>query len=128
MNLPVYIRFQGMEPSDALTITVDTYAHELESIDSMIIACWVGIRLEQEHGRHPYSVRIDLKIPGHELVVDRVQHEDAYVAIRDAFQDMKRQLQDVMRREHETQSAMTIPGQLMTLDDTASEVRRGRAQ
>ncbi len=126
MKLPVYVKFHGMGPSEALTGAVKACAHELESVDPEIIACWVSIRLEKEHERQvrPYSVRIDLKIPGHELVVKRVQHEDVYIAMLDAFKDMKIQLQDVVRREHETKYATTIQGQLTDLDDSAN----GRSQ
>jgi ribosome-associated translation inhibitor RaiA len=30
--------------------------------------------------------------------VNRVEHEDVYVALRDAFDDMRRQVEDTMRR------------------------------
>jgi ribosome-associated translation inhibitor RaiA len=43
-------------------------------------------------------VRIDLTLPGQELAVNRVQHEDAYVAVRDAFDDLRRQVQEGLRR------------------------------
>jgi ribosomal subunit interface protein len=100
MKLPVHIQFLGMEPSDALEASAREHAHKLEALAADIIACRVGIDLEHKHthqGR-PYSVRIDLTIPGHELVVNRVQHEDVYVALRDAFDSMKRQLADVVRK------------------------------
>ena len=75
------------------------------------MACRVSIDLEQKHkhqGR-PFNVRIDLTLPGHELMVNRVQHEDVYVALREAFDNMKRQLEDVvrMRRGHVKQHAIS---------------------
>jgi len=100
MKLPVHIQFHGMESSDALEASAREHAHKLESFASDLMACCIGIDLEQKHkhqGR-PYSVRIDLTLPGHELVVNRVQHEDVYVALRDAFDNMKRQLEDVVRK------------------------------
>jgi ribosomal subunit interface protein len=100
MKLPVHIQFLGMEPSDALEASAREHVHKLESFASDIMACRVGIDLEQKHkhqGR-PYSVRIDLTLPGHELVVSRIQHEDVYVALRDAFDSMKRQLADVVHK------------------------------
>jgi len=107
MKLPVHIQFHGIEPSDALEASALEHAHKLESFAPNIMACRVSIDLEQKHKHqgHPFGVRIDLTLPGHELVVNRVQNEDAYVALRDAFDNMKRQLEDAVRksREHKKQ-------------------------
>jgi ribosomal subunit interface protein len=100
MKLPVHIQFHGMEHSDALEKSAREHAHKLESFANDIMTCRVGIDLEQKHkhqGR-PFSVRIDLTLPGVELVVNRVQHEDVNVALREAFDNMKRQLEDVVRK------------------------------
>ena len=100
MKLPVHIQFHDMAPSEALEAKVREYALKLDALAPDIMACRVTIDLLQKHktqGR-PVGVRIDLSLPGHELVVTRVQHEDAYVALRDAFDGMKRQLQDVVRK------------------------------
>lgn len=100
MKLPVHIQFHGMEPSDALEASAREHARKLESFTPDIMACRIVIDLEQKHqhqGR-PYGVHIDLTLPGHELVVNRVQHEDPYVALRDAFDSMKRQLADVVHK------------------------------
>jgi len=100
MKLPVHIQFHGMEPSDALEASALEHAHKLESFAPNIMACRVSIDLEQKHKHqgHPFGVRIDLTLPGHELVVNRVQNEDVNIALRDAFDNMKRQLEDVVRK------------------------------
>lgn len=121
MKLPVHIRFQGMEPSDALEASTREHADKLDTFASDIMTCHVDIDLEQKHkhqGR-PYGVRIDLTLPGHELVVNRVQNEDVYVALRDAFDNMKRQLEDVVRkrRGQEKQHVVPLHGELVRLDD-----------
>lgn len=100
MKLPVHIQFHDMAPSEALEAKAREYARKLDALASDIMSCRVAVDLLQKHktqGR-PVGVRIDLSLPGHELVVTRVQHEDAYVALRDAFDGMKRQLQDVVRK------------------------------
>ena len=100
MKIPVHIQFHGMEPSDAVELSARDHAHKLESFAPDIMACRVAIDLAQKHqhqGR-PFGVRIDLTLPGHELVVNRVQDEDVYVALREAFDNMKRQLEDVVRQ------------------------------
>jgi len=120
MQLPVHIQFRGMEASDALETSARAHAYKLEAFAPDIMTCRVAIELEQKHqhqGR-PYGVRIDLTLPGHELVVNRVQDEDVYVALRDAFDNMKRQLEDVVRkrRGQEKQHAQPLHGELVRLD------------
>lgn len=111
MKLPVHIQFHNMEHSDALESGARAHAHKLELFAADIMSCRICIDLEQKHkhqGR-PFGVRIDLTIPGHELVVNRVQHEDAYVALRDAFDSMKRQLQDVVQRRRGQEKQHAVP-------------------
>ena len=100
MNLPVQILFHGMAQSDALADSARSHAHKLESFATDLIACRVGFELAQKHQQQgrPVGVRIDLTLPGHELVVNRVENEDAHVALRDAFDNMKRQLEEVVRK------------------------------
>ena len=121
MKLPVHIQFHGMEPSEALATQAREHAHKLESFAADIMTCRIAIDLEQKHkhqGR-PHSVRIDLTLPGHELVVNRVQNEDPYVALRDAFDNMRRQLEDVVRkrRGQEKQHPVPLHGEVVRMDD-----------
>ena len=97
------IRFIGVEPSDALASAAREKAAKLELFCPEIMACHVVIELAHKH-RHqgrPFAVRLNLTLPGRELAVSRVENEDAYVALRDAFDDMKRQVEDTMRRMRE---------------------------
>ena len=124
MKLAAHIQFHGMEPSEALEARAREHVQKLEAFASDLMTCRVGIDLEQKHkhqGR-PYSVRIDLTLPGHELVVNRVQNEDVYVALRDAFDSMKRQLEDVVRkrRGQEKQHPVPLHGEIVRLDDSGS--------
>lgn len=43
-------------------------------------------------------MRVGVTVPDQEIVVDRVHDEDVYVALRDAFDDVKRQLEESIRR------------------------------
>jgi ribosomal subunit interface protein len=94
------IRFVGMEPSDAVAAAAREKTAKLELFCPEIMACHVAIEQPHRH-RHQgrtFTVRIDLTLPGRELAVNRVEHEDVYVALRDAFDDMRRQVEDTMRR------------------------------
>lgn len=121
MKLPVQVWFHGMEPSGALETNARDHAAKLESFVPDIMACRVSIDLEQKHKQQgrPYGVRIDLTLPGHELVVNRVQNEDVYVALRDAFDNMRRQLEEVVRRRRgeEKQHALPLRGEVIRFDD-----------
>ena len=52
----------------------------------------------QTSGR-AFNVRLDITVPGKELVVNREADEDVYVALRDAFNAARRQLEDYGRRQ-----------------------------
>lgn len=103
MKIPFHIQFLGMDASAALEASARAHAHKLELFTPDIVACRVVIDLEQKHQQQgrPIGVRIDLTMTGHELVVNRVQHEDAHVALRDAFDNLRRQLEEVVRRRQE---------------------------
>jgi len=120
MQVPVHIQFLGMAPSDALEASAREHAHKLETFAPDIMSCRVTIELSQKHqhqGR-PYSVHIDLTLPGHELVANRDQDGDVYVALRDAFDNMKRQIEEVVRqrRGDEKQHAVPLHGEVVRLD------------
>jgi ribosomal subunit interface protein len=94
-----------MDHSAALEAEVRDRVAKLEEFHDRITACRVVV--ESPHQRHQqgnlYQVRIYLSVPQHDLVIDRSNlawksHEDVHVAIRDAFQAARRQLQDVARK------------------------------
>lgn len=94
-----------MPSSKAIESDIGERAAKLEQFYEKITSCRVLI--EAPHRRHRkgklYHVRVDIAVPGHELVVKREPpehgaHEDVYVAIRDAFDAARRELQDYARR------------------------------
>lgn len=94
------IRFVGMEASEALEAAALEKIAKLEQISPHIVACHVVIELPHRHraqGRL-FSVRLDLTLPGRELAVTRIENPDVYVALRDAFDSMRRQLEEAMQR------------------------------
>lgn len=100
MRLPAQITFHGMNRSDAIEADARERARHLEHFCDDITSCRVGLDVlpHPHHQGRLYGVRIDLTLPGHELVVDRVEADDLQVALRDAFDNMKRQLEDAVRR------------------------------
>jgi ribosomal subunit interface protein len=106
MQHPVRITFKEMEPSDAIQTWVEEHATNLEKFYDPIIHCHVVIEAPHRHSHHGrlYDVRVDITVPGDEIVVSHQgpkdhAHEDIYVALRDAFHAARRQLQDVARKQ-----------------------------
>ena len=105
MQLPVQVTFRGMSPSPAIESRVRERAEKLERFHDHITSCRIAIEAPHQHHHKGqiYSVRIDLTVPGAELVVNHGAedhaHEDVYVAIRDAFDAAARRLEDNARRQ-----------------------------
>jgi ribosomal subunit interface protein len=100
------IAFQDIPPSEAVETRIREKVAKLEQFHDRITSCRVVVAKPHRHGHKGtlYAVRIDLTIPGGaEIVVNRDPgldhgHEDVYVAIRDAFDTARRQLQDHLGR------------------------------
>jgi ribosome-associated translation inhibitor RaiA/cold shock CspA family protein len=104
MRLPLQVTFRHMEPSAALEARIRQRAEELDQFFERVTSCHVVV--ECQHPRHQqgklFEVRIDLSVPGGEIVVGRDSganhaHEDAHVAVRDAFDAARRRLEDHAR-------------------------------
>ena|SRR5438128_8214539 len=111
MRLPLQITFEGFPHSDAVEAAVRKKAEKLERFCRDIMACRVSVALPEKHKHQGklYSVRIDLTIPGHELVSSRKQHEDVYVAVRDAFDGTGRMLEETVRKRRREVKAHPVP-------------------
>jgi ribosomal subunit interface protein len=119
-KLPLQIVFHGMERSEALEDAVRRKCGHLERFAPDIMSCRVAVELKQRHRQQgrPFGVTITLTVPGGTLVADRTEDEDVYVALRDAFDDMKRRLEDVVRqrRGDTKQHARELHGEVARLD------------
>jgi ribosomal subunit interface protein len=101
MQVPLQISLHGIGHSDALYNTIRERAEKLERYYDHIVSCRVVLELAARHKRQgkQFSVRVDLKVPGGELAVTREHDEDVHVAIRDAFDAARRQLEDFAREQ-----------------------------
>lgn len=139
-NIPLQVTFRDMPPSEAIEAAIREKVDKLHAFYDGIMSCRIVV--EAPHRRHHkgklYHVRIDLTLPGKEIVVkhepkrlkvttSRVQgtsdvvlgemhepskyaaHEDVYLAVRDAFDAARRKLQDYARRERGAIKLHTAP-------------------
>ena len=117
MRIPMEITFRHMEPSPALEERIRAKAEKLDHFYQHVMACHVVVEAPHEH-RHQgnlFHVRIDLTVPGGELLVSRGHHhqshahEDVYVALRDAFDTARRQLEEYSRQQRGDIKAHSLP-------------------
>src|SRR5262247_387817 len=97
MTIPLQITVLNVERSAALEERVVKMAEKLEKFHSRIVSCRVGIeelRRHRSRGRL-YHVRVDLRVPGKEIVSNHRHDKDPYLALRDAFLSLRRQLEDL---------------------------------
>jgi ribosomal subunit interface protein len=96
MQIPLQITMREMDRSDALEAAIQQHAAKLEQFHSRITRCRVTVEQMRKHhqqGRH-FAVKIELRVPGKEIVATRDHDEDVYVALRDAFDSAKKQLEE----------------------------------
>ena len=98
--LAVQITFKDIANSQSLEAHIKEKAQKLTQFYQRIQSCRVVVEVPQKHKHQGklFSVNIDLTVPGKELVVSHKQNQDVYVAIRDAFHAIERQLEKYARR------------------------------
>jgi ribosomal subunit interface protein len=116
MQLPPEITFRGFPPSEAMEGKIRERIARLERLHAHIMSCRVIVDCEHRHQKkgNLFQVRIDLTVPGNELVVDRDptqdhSHEDPYVALRDAFDAMERRLESFTHRRRGEVKSHALP-------------------
>jgi cold shock CspA family protein len=133
--IPTKITFRGLPHSDALESDIWEHVAWLEQFYSGIVGCTVLVELPHRHrtsGRH-FHVRIEMTVPGRKpIVVSREPsmhgplkdveetahrkeaeienvHRYASVAVREAFDAARRQLQDVAREQRDAVKTHEVP-------------------
>jgi len=106
MKLPVQIAFHNMPHDAAIDSAIRANAEWLDSYYDRIMSCRVVVDCPHLHHKEGnlYQIRIDLKVPGGELAVKRepsqhTDYKDLDIMIRDAFDEVRRQLEDHVRRQ-----------------------------
>ncbi len=99
MAITIELSFRNLERSEFIEDNIKQRCKRLESLSDEITFCHVVVSAPHQHqhkGNH-YEVHVELRVPGTELAVTKNTgvsdaHEDLYVALRDAFEALERQL------------------------------------
>lgn len=98
--------FRGIDHSQAVEEAVQKRAEKLARFSDQIQS--LRVTVESPHNNHHkgkvYHVGVEAFIPNHDIVVNHDQHdnhahEDIYVAIRDTFDAVERQIKDINAKE-----------------------------
>ncbi|TXT24361.1 MAG: sigma 54 modulation protein/ribosomal protein S30EA [Gallionellaceae bacterium] len=101
MQTPLQITIRNIASSEALEKRIREKAEKLGEFYDHITSCRVVVGEPHKHQRQgkQFNVRVDIGLPGREIVATRDHDEDVYVALRDAFDAAKRQLEDYARQQ-----------------------------
>lgn len=119
MTMSVSVTFQGLPSSAALQADIEQHALRLERFAPHLLDCHVTVRRSEDrhHKGNRYLVHVRVTLPGGEFEAGHTaepdhSHEDPYVAVRDAFDALRRQLEDFVRiRRGDVKSRSPKPAQ-----------------
>jgi ribosomal subunit interface protein len=100
MKIPLQITFKNIQNSEAVEKYIHEKAQKLNEFFADIVSCRVVVEMPHKHHNqgNQFIVSIDLGVPSHEIVVNKDHHEDVYIALREAFDAVKRQLKDYVHQ------------------------------
>ena len=105
MQLPLQITYHHVMKSESLDAKIRERAEKLDDFADCIMSGRVVVEAPHHHHHkgNLYRLSIDITVPGHEITVTRSPdkhqaYQDPYVLVRDAFDAVRRQLEDYVRR------------------------------
>jgi len=103
----IQITLRQVQRSDALEARIRSGVRKLERLYGGILSSRIVVESPHNHhsqGRH-FVVRLEIRVPGEQIVVNHEHHEDAYVALRQAFDAAARQVEEFARRRRQGRQA-----------------------
>lgn len=92
MEIPLQITLREMGRSEALAARIRSGAGRLERLHPGIAGCRVVVEEAHRHPGREFSVQVEVHILGRETRVSTAcRSADVYVAVRDAFEAVRRQ-------------------------------------
>lgn len=111
MQVPLEISTRWIDLSPPLEAELRKRADKLERRFNRITSCRIAV--ERPTGNHhqeggPFRVRLDITVPGSELVADK-EDTELNVAIREAFEAAERQVEEWSRRRRGEVKTPVLP-------------------
>ncbi len=95
MQIPLQITLRKIPRSDAVEASIRRRAAKLDRYHRRIVRCRVVVEIPSRHKHQgkEFVVRLDIKVPGSEIVITHDHHEDLYAALQEAFHAAQRRLE-----------------------------------
>ena len=95
MKIPLQITLRNIAKSESVEAAIRRRAAKLDRYHRNIISCRVVVDIPSRHKHQgkEFVVRLDIKVPGSEIVVTHDHHVDLYAALHEAFQSAQRRLE-----------------------------------
>ncbi|HEX2223438.1 MAG TPA: HPF/RaiA family ribosome-associated protein [Thermoanaerobaculia bacterium] len=111
MQVPLELSARAIELDSAMEADLRRRAAKLERYYDRITSCRIAV--ERPTGNHhneggPYRVRIDITVPGSELVAAK-EGEDLNATVRDAFKAAERQVEEFSQRRRGDVKTPVLP-------------------
>jgi len=111
MQIPLEISTRDVTLTPPIEAELRKRADRLERHYNRITSCRIAV--ERPTGNHhqeggPFRVRVDITVPGSELVADK-QADEIFAAIREAFDAAERQVEDFSQRRRGDVKSPVLP-------------------
>lgn len=95
MKIPLQITLRNIAKSEAVEAAIRKRAAKLARYHRRIVSCRVVVEIPSRHKQQgkEFVVRLDVKVPGSEIVVNHDHSEDLYAALHEAFHAAQRRLE-----------------------------------
>ncbi len=99
MKIPLQITARNFELTETIEDAIREKARKLDLFYDQIMRCRVLVEAPHRHHHKGvlFNTRIDITVPGGEIVIKREPHEDLYVSIGNAFRAAQHQIEDYDR-------------------------------
>ncbi len=98
MKLPLELVVRDATLPAGLRDEIAALASRLEHFCAKIMRCRVTVTGPGRHAHGRWSIKLDMTVPGREILVNRQDGDDLPEALREAFAAAGRRLEDYVRR------------------------------
>ena len=106
MQIPLQITYRNMDVSEAIDTYIRERAAKLDGSCTNMVSCRVVVEAPHKHQHKGglFHVSIDITLPKESIIINREPelhqaHQDAHVAVRDAFDAAQKQLRAYVSRQ-----------------------------